>query len=76
MRGVESLHGFHPDVVILDVNIGEHDGRAICRMIKHDDTLKKTLAILISGDNLMLRITATVVQTVSFKNLSSLRNSY
>lgn len=52
--GRQGLIDFHPDLVILDVNIGPDDGRVLCSMIKQHVEFKGTPVILISGDKAML----------------------
>jgi two-component system, OmpR family, response regulator len=39
-----------PDAVILDVNLGDGDGRDVCRDIRADAELKGVAILLVSGD--------------------------
>jgi len=38
-----------PDAVLLDVNLPDADGRDICRRLKAEPVLEKTVVIIISG---------------------------
>lgn len=40
---------FLPDVILLDVNLGEYDGRIICKQLKTDLLLKHIPVILFSA---------------------------
>ena len=32
----ETIHDYHPDLILLDVMLADHDGRDICKKIKED----------------------------------------
>jgi DNA-binding response OmpR family regulator len=52
------MHTFYPDLVILDINLGDTDGREICNAIKSQPLLKNIPVILYSAELLPdLRIT-------------------
>src|SRR5579862_2226753 len=40
-----------PDLVLLDVHLGEEDGRGICKELKEMDEYKQMPIILMSGDH-------------------------
>lgn len=46
---LEQIKNFHPDLILLDVNIGQHDGRDICKQLKADSTIKHIPVILFSA---------------------------
>jgi CheY-like chemotaxis protein len=43
------LPSFHPDVAVIDLALGDSDGRDICAFIRANDRLKKTRIIAVSG---------------------------
>jgi len=43
------IKSFHPDVVLLDINLGDEDGRDISKKIKSDTNTKDIAVILFSG---------------------------
>ncbi len=45
----EVITTFKPDVILLDVNIGQHDGREICKQLKADTNIKHIPVILFSA---------------------------
>jgi excisionase family DNA binding protein len=40
---------FYPDLILLDIKLGDIDGREVCRLIKEDKSLSKTKIIAVSG---------------------------
>lgn len=46
---VEQIRTFKPDLILLDVNIGKHDGREICKLLKSDTVIKHIPVILFSA---------------------------
>jgi excisionase family DNA binding protein len=40
---------FYPDLILLDIKLGDIDGREVCRLIKGDKSLSKTRIIAVSG---------------------------
>ena len=46
---LEQIRTFNPDVILLDVNIGQHDGREICKQLKSETTIKHIPVILFSA---------------------------
>lgn len=47
------VQSFAPHVILLDVNVGNEDGRELCFKIKHDGTLSSKV-ILMSGDETLI----------------------
>lgn len=43
------LPSFHPDVAVVDLALGDSDGRDICAFIRSNERLKKTRIIAVSG---------------------------
>ncbi len=41
---------FHPDIILMDVHIGQVDGREICLQLKHNKKTKHIPVIMISAD--------------------------
>ncbi len=46
----EEIKTFIPDVILMDVNMGPHDGRNICRLLKADINFKHIPIILFSAN--------------------------
>jgi DNA-binding response OmpR family regulator len=46
---VEKIISFNPEIILLDVNIGHHDGRDICKLLKSDILIKHIPVILFSA---------------------------
>lgn len=44
------FYSFQPDLVLLDVNVGEEDGRVMCKQIKSQADYRHIPVILISAD--------------------------
>jgi CheY-like chemotaxis protein len=40
---------FYPDLILLDIKLGDIDGREVCKLIKEDKALSKTRIIAVSG---------------------------
>jgi len=45
------FYDFHPDVVLLDVNVGSEDGRDMCRKIKEQADYRHIPVIMISANS-------------------------
>jgi DNA-binding response OmpR family regulator len=45
----DKIISFRPDIILLDVNIGGHDGRDICKQLKKISTAKNIPVILFSA---------------------------
>ena len=45
----DKIKSFKPDIILLDVNIGGHDGRDICKQLKKIGTAKNIPVILFSA---------------------------
>lgn len=45
------IHSFHPDLVILDINLGDADGRELCHQIKCLENFKHIPIILFSAED-------------------------
>ena len=48
---LENMVGFHPHLVILDINLGDTDGREICRSIKTHPSFSEIPVILYSAQS-------------------------
>jgi DNA-binding response OmpR family regulator len=46
---LEEIKDFFPDVILMDVNIGYHDGRDLCKLLKADIVHKHIPIILFSA---------------------------
>lgn len=46
---VSRIKIFFPDVILMDVNMGQYDGREICKLLKSDSVLKHIPVILFSA---------------------------
>lgn len=46
---LEDIESFQPDLVLMDVMLGEMDGRMICKSIKENEITRFLPVILISG---------------------------
>ncbi|MCG2616264.1 response regulator [Terrimonas sp. NA20] len=49
--GLNILRSVEPNLVILDINVGEEDGRSMCRQIKREAELQHIPVILISANH-------------------------
>lgn len=45
----ETISDFQPDIIVLDILLGDYDGRQICRDIKKEKQFKNIPVVLISG---------------------------
>lgn len=54
-EGLEILATFHPDLILMDINVGSVDGRVICRQIKQQARYEHIPVILISANNEALK---------------------
>lgn len=50
-EGLLIMHSFKPDIIFLDLNVGDEDGREMCLKIKEDADIKHIPVILISADH-------------------------
>lgn len=50
-EGLEILRTFQPDLIILDINVGNEDGRIMCRQIKQQAEYEHIPVILISAND-------------------------
>ncbi len=48
----ETITNFLPDIILLDIFIGKHDGRDICNKLKFDDKTSSIPVILLSAVNM------------------------
>ena len=46
---IQKVYLHQPDIILLDIMLGDFDGRDICREIKDDDMIKKIPIIMISS---------------------------
>ncbi|MFH1217144.1 MAG: HD domain-containing phosphohydrolase [Pseudomonadota bacterium] len=44
-EALEKVHGFKPDIILLDVNMPGMDGFEVCRLIKSNETLKDIMIL-------------------------------
>lgn len=54
-EGLKILETFHPDLILLDINVGSQDGRLMCRQIKEQAAYEHIPVILISANGDALR---------------------
>lgn len=50
-EGLNILETFHPDLILLDINVGSEDGRLMCRQIKDQAKYEHIPVILISAND-------------------------
>jgi DNA-binding response OmpR family regulator len=50
-EGLDILHSFQPDLIFLDINVGDEDGREMCRKIKGQAEYQHIPVILISANH-------------------------
>src|ERR1700744_573295 len=50
-EGLDMLDWFGPDLIFLDINIGEEDGREMCQKIKSIGQYQHIPVVLISGNH-------------------------
>jgi len=55
-EGLEIFYQFLPDVVILDINVGNEDGREMCRQIKASAEFQLIPVIMISANDISLEL--------------------
>jgi DNA-binding response OmpR family regulator len=48
----KTMDVFKPDIILMDIYLGEHDGRNLCRAIKSNATWKSIPVILYSAGNI------------------------
>lgn len=49
-KGLEEAHAWHPDVVLVDVDLpGAYDGIAVCQKLREDDATRDTPVVIISA---------------------------
>jgi len=53
-EGLELFYEFLPDLVILDINVGNEDGMEMCRQIKSQAEFQHIPVIMISADDARL----------------------
>lgn len=74
-HGLETFYAFKPDLVLLDVNVGDADGRIMCRTIKSQAEYDHIPVILISANREMLftfaefKATSTIEKPFSLPKL-------
>ena len=49
-EGLLILRSFKPDLIFLDMNVGDEDGRQMCKKIKEDAAYRHIPVVFISGD--------------------------
>lgn len=47
----DNVFVMHPNVILLDVNLGEHDGRDICKELKSNEETKDINVIMFSANH-------------------------
>jgi CheY-like chemotaxis protein len=48
--GLEKAHEVHPDVIVLDLNLPDIDGKHVIEMIRSDGPLKNVPILVVTGD--------------------------
>jgi DNA-binding response OmpR family regulator len=48
---IHTVHEARPDMVLLDVQLGDADGRDICRELKHESKTQEIPVIMISASH-------------------------
>lgn len=48
---LEQCHALHPDLILLDINLGDEDGFELCRKLKLQEDLAETPVIFITGSS-------------------------
>jgi CheY-like chemotaxis protein len=48
--GLEKAHETHPDVIVLDLNLPDIDGKHVIEMIRGDGPLKNVPILVVTGD--------------------------
>ena len=48
--GLEKAHEMHPDVIVLDLNLPDIDGKHVIEMIRSDGPLKNVPILVVTGD--------------------------
>ena|ERR1700744_5007840 len=54
-EALEILRAFQPDLILLDINVGDDDGRLVCRQIKEQAAYAHVPVILVSANDEALR---------------------
>jgi DNA-binding response OmpR family regulator len=49
--GLQIFHASRPDLLLLDINVGDEDGRSMCRQIKSQAELQHIPVIMISANH-------------------------
>lgn len=55
-EGLEIFYQFLPDLVILDINVGNEDGREMCRQVKASAEFQLIPVIMISANDISLEL--------------------
>jgi two-component system response regulator VicR len=55
-EGLGILKAFHPDLIFLDMYIGDQDGREMCKQIKEQADYRHIPIVFISGDREALKL--------------------
>jgi DNA-binding response OmpR family regulator len=53
---LDSVNLFHPDLILLDVMLGEHDGRVLCHDLKSSPLTESIPVIMISASHDMMKM--------------------
>jgi DNA-binding response OmpR family regulator len=48
----DALDGFKPDIILMDIYLGEDDGRTLCRAVKTNELLRVIPVILYSASHI------------------------
>jgi len=48
--GLEKAHEMHPDVIVLDLNLPDIDGKRVIEMIRNDGPLRNVPILVVTGD--------------------------
>jgi DNA-binding response OmpR family regulator len=55
-EGLQILHSFQPDLIFLDINVGDEDGRVMCRAIRSRAEYQHIPIVLISANHDELKL--------------------
>lgn len=54
-EGLEKFYTTNPDLVLLDINVGNSDGREVCRKIRENATYDNIPVVMISANTELLQ---------------------
>ena len=81
-EGMDILHSFKPDLIFMDINVGDDDGREMCRSIKGQVEFLYMPVILISANHEALKeyqdygANASINKPFPFSDLAAIIGQY